>query len=190
MRILIALLVVTVILPAQPVEKKQPKRTKLQVPAVSFLVPPTWKDRKPSSSMRKATWRLAGKIPVDVIVYWFGTKGAGSVEANLDRWQKQIQSDQKAKTEKHKIGPGLKATVLDKSGTYVAPLRPGVRERHEKKDQSFFGAIIETLDGPLYVKIVGPTKVVAGARKDVMGWIKSFKYEGSKKPPQEPKKKG
>jgi hypothetical protein len=101
-----------------------------------------------------------------VIVYYFGGSG-GSVEANLQRWTMQFQSSKDAARTSSTVN-GLRLTSLDVSGTYVAELRPGSAERHNKPGFRMRATVVETPKGPYFIKLTGPAATVdkAGAAFD------------------------
>jgi hypothetical protein len=140
----------------------------------TFTAPPAWKPRPTASTMRVAEF-VVPKAPGDpedaeTIVYFFGGMG-GSVEANIDRWIGQMQqpdgsaSKDKARRDARTIN-GLKVTTVDVGGTYVAEVRPGATERHNKPAFRLRAAVIETPRGPYYIKMTGPAKTMAAADAD------------------------
>ncbi len=52
---------------------------------------------------------------------------------------------------------------MDVSGRYVAPIRPGAPERHDKRGWRLLGAAVEGGKGSFFLKLVGPEKTVAAA---------------------------
>jgi hypothetical protein len=141
-----------------------------QAGTLTFTKPAAWTDRPASSSMRVAEFvvpRAAGD-PEDgeLIVYYFGGTG-GSVEANLQRWTSQFESA-KDPIRTSSVVNGLKLTSLDVSGTYVAEVRPGSTERHNKPAFRMRATVVETPKGPYFVKLTGPSATVdqAGAAFD------------------------
>jgi hypothetical protein len=137
---------------------------------LTFTRPAAWTDRAPASSMRVAEF-IVPKVPGDaedaeVIVYYFGGSG-GSVEANLQRWTTQFQSSKDPVRTSSTVN-GLKLTSLDVSGTYVAEVRPGSTERHNKPGFRMRATLVETPKGPYFIKLTGPAGTVdkAGAAFD------------------------
>jgi hypothetical protein len=142
----------------------------LQTGTLTFTKPPAWTDRAPASQMRVAEF-VVPKAPGDpedgeLIVYYFGGTG-GSVEANLTRWTSQFQSAKEPVRTSATVN-GLKLTSLDISGTYVAELRPGSTERHNKPEFRMRATVVETPKGPYFVKLTGPAPTIdkAGAAFD------------------------
>jgi hypothetical protein len=72
---------------------------------------------------------------------------------------------------------GFKASLVEIGGRYVAAVRPGAPEKHDKPGWKLLGCVLETPGGPLYLKLVGPEATVTAAREDFRTWIKSFRME-------------
>ena len=158
----------------------------LQAPpagGLSFTAPPAWQARASSSTMRVAEF-VVPKTPGDaedaeLIVYFFGGSG-GTVDANIDRWVAQIQqpdgsaSKDKARRDTQTIN-GLKVTMVDITGTYVAEVRPGATERHHKPDFRLRAAVIDTARGPYYIKMTGPARTMTAADADFKKFLSTLK---------------
>ena len=146
--------------------------------------PKEWTVRPSSSAMRVAQYalpRAAGDSEDgELIVYFFGGQG-GSVQANLDRWLGQMaQPDGRpskavATTETLTVN-GMKITVLDVSGTYVAEMAPGSPTRHNKPGFRLKAAVVETGGGPYFVKLTGPAKTVERWNTAFAAFLKSATY--------------
>jgi hypothetical protein len=119
-------------------------------------------------------------------MFWFGKDGAGSVQANLDRWGAQIDGKE-AKPQSLKMPKGWTATMIEKVGTYVAEISPGSPQRHDKAGYRLLGCVLETPGGPLYARMVGPEKLVDGQRAAFQQWIQSFEELKPKTPAPEKK---
>ena len=156
------------------------------VASLKYDVPAGWVSKTPSSSMRLADFNLP-KVGTDsedatLTVYYFGNQG-GSVQANIDRWVGQLAqpdgraSKDVAKTTTLQAKGGLKITLLDVSGTYVAEVTPGSTERFNKPGFRQLAAVIETPNGPHFVKVVGPAATVAKWEGSVMAFLKSLRWE-------------
>ena len=101
---------------------------------LNFTAPSAWQARPAASTMRVAEFvvpKAAGDTEdAELIVYFFGASSGGSADANVDRWIGQMQqpdgsaSKDKARREAQTIN-GLKVTMVDLTGTYVAEVRPG-----------------------------------------------------------------
>jgi hypothetical protein len=137
--------------------------------SLTYVTPQGWQQRPSASSMRVAEFalpRAAGDSEdAQLVLYYFGGSG-GSVDANLQRWLGQMQqpdgkpSSEVAKKESRTVN-GLKLTLLDVSGTYVAETAPGSAERLNKPGFRLRAGVVETANGPYYIKLTGPAKTIA-----------------------------
>src|SRR5262249_19826125 len=66
---------------------------RLQLGPFTVAAPADWTSKPVSTSMRAADFVLPGKPGADaeLIVYYFGADGAGSVEDNINRWLDQFE---------------------------------------------------------------------------------------------------
>jgi hypothetical protein len=152
--------------------------------ALKFDAPAGWVSKPPASSMRVVEYTLPKMAPdtedAGLAVYYFGGQG-GTVQANLDRWVGQMTqpdgraSKDVAKTTTLQTTGGLKVTLLDVSGTYVAEMSPGATDRFNKPGYRLRAAVIEAADGPYYVKLTGPAATVAKWDKEFIAFVKSAK---------------
>jgi hypothetical protein len=150
---------------------------------VTFTAPAAWHTRPPASRMRLAEFVIP-KAPGDpedaeAILYYFGG-GGGSADANVERWIGQMQQPDgrpSASVARRAIRTinGLKMTTVDVSGTYTAEMRPGATEHFNKPAFRLLGAVIETPQGPCFVKMTGPAKTVARAASDFERLLASIK---------------
>jgi hypothetical protein len=153
-----------------------------QAPAsgrLDFKTPDGWHPRPSSSSMRVAEFVLpkaAGDAEdAELIVYYFGGSG-GSAEANIQRWIGQIQAPATKAQRQERTVNGLKVTEVDVSGTYVAEMRPGSAERHNKPNYRLRAAVIDTPRGPYFVKLVGPQKTATHWSKAYEQFLQSLRF--------------
>jgi hypothetical protein len=150
--------------------------------SLAFEAPAEWKARPPASTMRVAEFVVpksaADAEDAELIVYFFGG-GGGSVEANMQRWVGQFQQpngrDVSSRTT-FSVGT-LKVTSVDVSGTYVAEVRPGAAERHNKPGFRMRAAVIETPKGPYFIKLTGPANTVKQASNAFDQFIKSLRFK-------------
>jgi len=151
---------------------------------LTFTAPSEWKTVATSSSMRVAQYalpRAAGDLQDgELVVYYFGGSG-GTVEANIERWVGQMQqpdgrpSTAVAKRQSRTIN-GLKVTLVDVPGTYVAEMTPGSAQRHNSPGFHLRAAVIETSNGPYFIKLTGPAKTVAASEKAFESFLASVKF--------------
>jgi hypothetical protein len=150
--------------------------------ALKFDAPKEWVSKTPSSTMRVAEFTLA-KVGNDtedatVTVFFFGGQG-GNVQANIDRWLSQMAqpdgraSKDVAKTTNFTSTSGLKITMVDVSGTFVAEVSPGSTEKFNKPGFRQCAAYIETPSGPYFAKLLGPAATVAKWYDSYTAYLKS-----------------
>jgi hypothetical protein len=154
-----------------------------QTGTLGFTAPDNWKPRSPSSSMRVAEFVVpkAATDPedADVVIYFFAG-GGGSVDANIQRWIGQFQEASGAALK----DPGrsaftvgnLKVTTVDVSGTYIAEVRPGAAERHNKPNFRMRAAVVETPKGPYFIKFTGPAATVKAASPAFDQFLKTLRF--------------
>jgi len=149
-----------------------------------YTAPTGWKPVATSSSMRIAQFALphaAGDSEDgELVVYYFGGSG-GTVEANIERWVGQMQqpdgrpSSAVMQRQSRTIN-GLKVTLVDVAGTYVAEMMPGSAQRHNSPGFRLRAAVIETANGPYFVKLTGPSKTIAAFDKQYESFLSSIKF--------------
>ncbi len=136
---------------------------------LKYTAPPDWVSEKPSSSMRRAQFRLpkAEGDPEDgeLVVFYF-QGGGGAVQANIDRWIGQFtksdggSASDVAKTT-HKVSHGIPITLVDVSGTYMAGSAMGMGgESKPKPNFRMLAAVAEASNGPWFFKLTGPVKTI------------------------------
>lgn len=160
--------------------------TGIQTPggSLAFTAPSAWKARPAGSSMRVAEFVVphadGDSEDAELIVYYFGS-GAGTVNANVDRWVGQIQqpdgtaTKDKARRTTQTVN-GLTVTSVDASGTYVAEMRPGAAEHFNKPGFRLRAAVVETPRGPYYIKMTGPAKTMGAADAAYAGFLGSLRF--------------
>jgi hypothetical protein len=146
---------------------------------LDFTAPSGWKSRPAVSAMRVAEFvlpRAGGDTDdAELTVYYFGGAG-GSVDANIQRWAAQIQPTSPPPARENRTVNGLTVTVVDLSGTYIAELRPGSPERHNKPGYRMRAAVVETPRGPYFIKMVGPAGTVSHWGSTFSDFLNSLRF--------------
>jgi hypothetical protein len=148
---------------------------------LSYQVPESWQEEKPSSSMRKAQYRVPGVDGAEdgeMAVFVFPGSGGG-VQANIDRWIGQFTqpdgSNSRDKTEIKKMeSDGLQTTLIYLTGNYVQGSMMGGPTK-ELKNYAMFAAIVETSTDPWFFKTVGPQATIDHWRAEFEKFIGSIK---------------
>jgi len=149
---------------------------------VAYDVPDGFVAETPSSGMRLAQFRLPGDAAGDasLVLYYFGPASAGSTRANLDRWIGQMKqadggsSVDRARTDSWTNDAGLAVSLVDVEGTYAAGAMPGMAESPTGGEgQRMIAAVVETPQGAVYFKAVGPEATVDRWEDDLLSMLRS-----------------
>jgi hypothetical protein len=160
--------------------------TAFQTSSLKFTVPPGWIEEERTSSMRIAQYKLT-RAEGDtengsVVLYYFGPGQGGSTAANIERWVGQMKqadggSSKAFAKEEHFEVNGLKVTTVDVAGTYVAETTPGSGTFENKPGYRLLAAVVETSNGPYFLKLVGPEKTVTRWNESFLGFVKSVEFK-------------
>ncbi len=152
---------------------------------LTFTTPDGWRQSPGGSPMRVAEFALpradGDAEDAQLIVYYFGGQG-GSVDANIERWVGQMQqADGKPSTavarKEIRTVNGLKVTLVDVDGTYVAETAPGAGARHNKPHFRLRAGVVETPKGPYFIKLTGPEKTVTRWNRAYDQFVGSMKAQ-------------
>jgi hypothetical protein len=140
-----------------------------QVSEFTFKRPEKWEWVPTTSSMRKAQLKVNDadkKNSAEILFFHFGPGNGGGVQANVERWFGQFQEPREkigAKTEESKVGQH-KVTWVRAEGTYSSGMPGGPRT--PQPGYALRGAIIESEEGHVFVKMTGPASLVKSAEDD------------------------
>ncbi|MBT44172.1 MAG: hypothetical protein VYA46_08480 [Verrucomicrobiota bacterium] len=157
MKLLNSLLLISLLLLCSPANAGE-----FKVAGITFAGPKEFVSVKPASFMRKAQLRVGvDAAEGEIVFFYFGPRGGGGVQANVDRWFGQFTEPKaaiKAKTEKAKAGK-IPVTFVSAEGTFKAgpPRGPVI----EKPGYALLGAIIEGKEGAVFAKFTGPKATVS-----------------------------
>jgi hypothetical protein len=148
--------------------------------------PADWKEQGTTSQMRAYQFKIPAakgdERDAELVIFFFGPGGGGSVADNLKRWKgffippEDKKIDDVAKVEKLKVSD-VDVVYLDVEGTYrykERPFDPNAKEEL-RPDWRMLGVIFASKKGPYYFRLVGPAKTVAAHKKDFDDWLKAFK---------------
>ena len=151
----------------------------LDVGAVAFKVPGAWSVRPPKSQMRLAQLEAQGKAgPAELIVYFFGPQGAGTSDANIDRWIGQFANTDgspvtNATRSSSKVS-GYDVARVEVAGEYGGGMAPPGQAQEAVPGQRLLAAIVSSEGGPYYFKFLGPDATVQEHRAAFDGLIASI----------------
>jgi hypothetical protein len=142
----------------------------------TFTRPATWEWVEVTSAMRKAQLRVTdagSKASADAIFYYFGQGDGGGTKANVDRWLGQFQEPREkinAKVEEVTVGK-TKITYVQAEGTYSSGMPGGPTT--PMADYALQGAILESEQGNVFVRMTGPKVLVKASVADFKKMIES-----------------
>jgi len=140
-----------------------------KVSEFTFARPGSWEWVETTSAMRKAQLKVPdpkGKAGADVIFFHFGKGDGGGTKANVERWLGQFKEPRdkiQAKTEEATIGKH-KVTYVGAEGTYISGMPGGAQT--PMANYALSGAIIESDEGNVFIRMTGPKELVASATPD------------------------
>ncbi len=157
-----------------PVALAEDAKTKaVEVKGIKLDIPEAWKPKAlpPGGFGRVAQFDVAAvegdKEGAEVVVSHFGPMGAGPIPANIDRWVKQFDGDER----KVKIFEGEsklgKYVLVDLTGTWNKSIGPPVAMKTAKVPGSrVLGVILKSeKSGQFYIRLTGPEKTVTANAK-------------------------
>ena len=145
-----------------------PGCSRVSMSGLSYTPQDGWVRQQTEGPARMAQYEMKGEKgtePATLTIFHFGPQGAGTVEANIDRWIGQFQqpdgrdSTQVAQLTSDNVN-GLKLDRVDVSGTFVAPEAPGSAKKRNDPGFRLIGCVVETAAGPYYIRFLGPAATV------------------------------
>lgn len=130
------------------------------VAGIGFAPPKNWKSAKPSNNMRKAQFNASSPSGKTAEIYFshFGSSySSGMTKANVDRWMRQFENPLGEKVNTETINK-IRVTYAQAHGTFLSG-RFG-QQKVENPGFAMLGVIIESQNGPIYIKITGPKSAV------------------------------
>jgi hypothetical protein len=147
-------------------------RQRIDAGGLTFEVPAAWKSNPPSSSMRRAELTIGpqggDKEPAELVVFAF-PGGAGTVEANVQRWRSQFKdADGNPPRIESKLvkGKNVDVTRVETAGHYFPSQFPGRPKEPDRPNYRLLGAIVQTQATGYFLKMVGPEETMQAVRGD------------------------
>jgi hypothetical protein len=146
------------------------------VAGINWSVPEGWTPQ-PQKPMRVATYTVPapkeGTEAGECGVFYFGGTEGGSVNDNLNRWISQFENGGKHEFSSKEIN-GLKTTLVQISGAYLAPSGPMMESQGKKENFRLLGAIVEAPRGLVFFKLTGPEPTITGAESAFNSLVNSI----------------
>jgi len=150
---------------------------------LTWTAPAEWQAETPSSSMRRAQYRVAGAAgDAECVVFYFGPGQGGDPQANVLRWADQFgQPDGRSSrevlvTEELVVG-GVPVLVAEVKGVYSGGMT-GTGPQTPRPDSMLLGAVAQGPDANWFFKFTGPESTVEGNREQFMSLVRSLEVGG------------
>ena len=149
--------------------------------ALSWTTPAGWVAETPSSSMRRAQYRVEGNAgPAECVVFYFGPGQGGDARANAVRWADQFgqpdggSSRDVMKTEEIEVA-GLDVLLTEVTGIYSGGMAMMGGPSSTLADYALLGAIAQGPDANWFFKLTGPRQTVFAQRDAFRRMIESIR---------------
>lgn len=149
--------------------------------ALAWTVPAGWKSEPPSSSMRRAQYRVPGPSgDGECVVFYFGPGQGGDPMSNAARWAGQFrQPDGRSpedvmKTSVTRVGP-IQVMQVEVTGTYDGGMTMTAAPATERPGYMLLGAVAAGPDANWYFKFTGPEATVQAQRGAFEKLLQSLK---------------
>jgi len=143
-----------------------------------WAIPAKWKVL-PERPMRVATYGVPGAqgdAGGECAVFYFGPGQGGAAEANIQRWIGQFEAGAAAQRSTRDVG-GLKVSLVEVTGTYLAPSGPMMQSAGSRPGHMLRGAVVEGPQGSVFFKLTGPAQAVKASGRDFEALVGSLKKE-------------
>ena len=147
---------------------------------LSWKTPAGWAEEAPTSSMRRAQYRIQGPGgSAECVVFYFGPGQGGDAQANAARWASQFHRadggpvGDALKTRDIKVGD-IPVVLVEVAGTYVGGMGSGPSGA-EQPNYMLLGAIARGPDANWFFRATGPRATLEAQRTAFDGLIRSIK---------------
>ena len=147
---------------------------------LTWKTPARWVEETPTSSMRRAQYRIPGPGgPAECVVFYFGPGQGGDAQANAARWASQFHRADGGpvgdafKTREIKVGD-IRVVLVEVAGTYVGGMGSGPTGA-EQPNYMLLGAIARGQDANWFFRATGPRVTLETQRTAFDGLIRSIK---------------
>ncbi len=157
---------------------------RISVGSLWCIVPEGWMDKPPSSPMRLAEISIPATPgdpePGQVSIFFFGPDQGGTAEMNLNRWYGQMEQpdgkDSKSVAHLESLKAGtMDVTLVDLTGTMLPSNMPGGAGSSKRQENwRMLAAIIQSAEGPYFVKGTGPAKTMEDNKAKMIQFVTSF----------------
>jgi len=150
------------------------------VAGIKWSVPKRWTEQG-QRPMRVATYSVPAAQgdpePAECAVFYFGPNQGGTVDQNIERWVSQFETTG-VPAKSTKDVNGLKVSVVQVFGSYLAPAGPQMESTGKKENYRLLGAIVEGPEGMVFYKFVGPAKTMGDSETEFNSMVASMTKAG------------
>jgi len=152
--------------------------------ALSWDIPEGWIAETPSSSMRRAQYRVQGEAgDGECVVYYFGPGQGGDPQANALRWADQFgqpdgSSSRDAMRTRDLEVAGLPVLLVEVGGVYSGGMAMMGGPQRQHADYMLLGAIAQGPDANWFFKFTGPAGTVTSQQQAFDSMIRSLRRGG------------
>lgn len=147
-------------------------------------VPEGWRVEQPSSSMRRAQYRVTGPGgDAECVVFYFGPGQGGDAASNAARWAGQFSQPDGGSAEERMQTTRLETArlpvqLVEVTGTYDGGMTMTDQPAEPKPGYMLLGAIVEGSDAPWFFKFTGPEQTIRARRQEFVGLMNSIRSGG------------
>ena len=165
---------------AQPLTPGPPPGSGADRQALTWKSPAGWTAEAPSSSMRRAQYRIPGAAgAAECVVFYFGPGQGGDAKANAARWASQFHRadggpvGDALKTRETKVGD-IPVLMVEVMGTYTGGMGSGPAGA-ERANYMLLGAIAQGPDANWFFRATGPRATLEAQRAAFDGLVRSIR---------------
>jgi len=149
------------------------------VAGIKWSVPKRWTEQGPRP-MRAATYGIPASEGDaeggECGVFYFGGGQGGNVDMNIDRWIGQFEVTGTPGRSSKDV-KGLKVTLVEIAGAYLAPSGPMMESQGKKDNYRLLGAIVEGPQGSVFFKLTGPAKTITASESEFNAMVESLEKQ-------------
>lgn len=155
-----------------PAQTNPPQPVAFRIGSVRFERPDGWNYSRPSDGIRAAQLeKISAGGSLLITFTRFPAGSGGTVQANVDRWQNQFLSQDSPTQIETPAGTTIPLTLVKLSGTMRGGTPGGPIQ--DSPNVLLLGAILESPEGRIVVKISGPKALLNREEKVFSGLVRS-----------------
>jgi hypothetical protein len=148
---------------------------------MTWTIPAGWVEVEPSSSMRRAQYRVPGPAgDGECAVFYFGPGQGGDAMSNAQRWAGQFTRPDGSKATSDLKTTSMQAgsrsvLLVEVAGTYDGGMTMTAEPSTPKPGYALLGAIVEGPDANWFFKLTGPEATITSQRDGFLSLLQSLK---------------